>query len=49
MSQVQEGEIRIEVIDEGIGLNLEDFKTNGIFGFGFGLFSIRERLEQIEG
>ena len=42
-------EIRIEVSDDGIGFDISIIGSNVDKGKGFGLFSIRERLETISG
>jgi PAS domain S-box-containing protein len=42
-------EIRIEVSDDGIGFDISIIYSNVDKGKGFGLFSIRERLESIGG
>ena len=39
----------VEVIDDGVGFNYESPGESRIKGGGFGLFSIRERLEYMGG
>lgn len=43
------GRIHIGVEDNGISFNVEQITLTGTEKGGFGLFSIRERLEQIGG
>ncbi len=43
------GRVRVEVADEGAGFDPERPKTDGAETGGFGLFSIRERLELLGG
>ncbi|GBC61166.1 hypothetical protein DENIS_2126 [Desulfonema ishimotonii] len=45
----QNGYMRIEIRDDGIGFNLPDAGFNGGSDTGFGLFSIRERLKSLGG
>ncbi len=49
MSQAPDRQIRIDIVDNGVGLNLDKLHTQDVYGVGFGLFSIRERLEQLGG
>jgi len=49
MSLASEGQVRIDVIDKGSGFDSEHTQVNGDYIAGFGLFSIRERLEQMGG
>ena len=49
MSLTSDELVCIEVIDKGYGFNLEQLQPNGDHIAGFGLFSIRERLEQMGG
>lgn len=42
-------QIRITVQDKGSGFDLDKFNTTAIQEKGFGLFSIKERLEQLDG
>ena len=45
----QEDNIRVDVVDNGIGFEPEAVGINPEKGTGFGLFSIRERLEPLGG
>jgi len=47
--KVQDEDVRVDVIDDGIGFDPEDIETSGEKGPFFGLFSIRERLEPLGG
>jgi PAS domain S-box-containing protein len=49
MERADESEVRIEVVDEGVGFDPEDLKCREAVGGVFGLFSIRERLEVLGG
>ena len=49
MSLAPGGLVRIDVADEGAGFDAEQVMTNGNHMTGFGLFSIRERLEYMGG
>jgi signal transduction histidine kinase len=46
---VDDGYIKIEVQDDGIGLDPEVLREGSTMGQGFGLFSIRERLTPLGG
>jgi PAS domain S-box-containing protein len=49
MSFALGGQIRIDVVDQGAGFNPDRLGTDDRKQQGFGLFSIRERLEQMGG
>jgi len=49
MARSPGGQIRLEVLDEGIGFDSENLAARETSGSGFGLFSIRERLELLGG
>ena len=40
---------RIEIIDDGVGFNTKEFDSSGIGSLGFGIFSVRERLNPLGG
>ncbi len=48
MSSAPDRQVRIDVVNKGAGFDVEHAQTNGDKA-GFGLFSIRERLEQMGG
>jgi signal transduction histidine kinase len=43
--QVEDNILKIDIVDDGQGFNLEDALDNG----GMGLVNMRERMEQMEG
>jgi PAS domain S-box-containing protein len=49
MMKTDEAQVCIEVVDRGVGLQLDLTQTDDVYNAGFGLFSIRERLEQMGG
>lgn len=49
MSLAPYEQVRIDVVDKGAGFKSEHIQDNGDYVAGFGLFSIRERLEQMGG
>ncbi len=49
MSLTPDQQMRIDVVDEGAGFDAEQMQVNGDPISRFGLFSIRERLEQLGG
>ncbi|MGA2059381.1 MAG: MEDS domain-containing protein [Thermoguttaceae bacterium] len=49
MSLTPDQQVRIDVEDKGAGFNAEQMQVNGNGITGLGLFSIRERLEQMGG
>ncbi|MGD0518591.1 MAG: MEDS domain-containing protein [Thermoguttaceae bacterium] len=49
MSLTPDRQVRIDVVDKGVGFNAEHVHAGGDRMGGFGLFSIRERLEQMGG
>jgi PAS domain S-box-containing protein len=49
MSLAPDQQVRIDVEDKGAGFNAEKMQSNGDGITGLGLFSIRERLEQMGG
>ncbi len=42
-------EIQVTVVDDGVGFDVSMIQSAGLYGRGFGLFSISERLENIGG
>ena len=44
-----DNQIRIDVVDDGIGFNIADINGKGIENSGFGLASIRERIGELGG
>jgi PAS domain S-box-containing protein len=49
MSSMPDEQVRIDVEDKGAGFNAEQLQVNDESAAGLGLFSIRERLEQMGG
>jgi PAS domain S-box-containing protein len=49
MSLTPDRQVRIDVVDKGVGFNAEHAQAGGDRTGGFGLFSIRERLELMGG
>jgi signal transduction histidine kinase len=47
--KVKGGDIRVDVVDDGIGFDEKAVGRNPEKGTGFGFFSIRERLEHLGG
>jgi PAS domain S-box-containing protein len=49
MSLTPDQQVRIDVVDKGVGFNVEHIQAGANHIAGFGLFSIRERLELMGG